>query len=138
MEYKKSIIICTAVFTVIVTVIFSLAINAMVVKKNVLESDKVVTVCVKIGKINSREFEGHITESNDIFNAGDRISVQYKIIQKALVDNFEESQVGNTVEVSIAKTEFKNNPNMLRRSRFLHKTTLLIIGAMLKFKVNPI
>lgn len=47
MEYKKSIIICTAVFTVIVTVIFSLAINAMVVKKNVLESDKVVTVCVK-------------------------------------------------------------------------------------------
>lgn len=134
MEYKKSIIICTAVFTVIVTVIFSLAINAMVVKKNVLESDKVVTVCVKIGKINSREFEGHITESNDIFNAGDRISVQYKIIQKALVDNFEESQVGNTVEVSIAKT----TPIMLRRSRFLHKTTLLIIGAMLKFKVNPI
>lgn len=114
MEYKKSIIICTAVFTVIVTVIFSLAINAMVVKKNVLESDKVVTVCVKIGKINSREFEGHITESNDIFNAGDRISVQYKIIQKALVDNFEESQVGNTVEISIAKTEFKNNPNNVK------------------------
>lgn len=114
MEYKKSIIICTAVFTVIVTVIFSLAINAMVVKKNVLESDKVVTVCVKIGKINSREFEGHITESNDIFNAGDRISVQYKIIQKALVDNFEESQVGNTVEVSIAKTKFKNNPNNVK------------------------
>lgn len=114
MEYKKSIIICTAVFTVIVTVIFSLAINAMVVKKNVLESDKVVTVCVKIDKINSREFEGHITESNDIFNAGDRISVQYKIIQKALVDNLEESQVGNTIEVSIAKTEFKNNPNNVK------------------------
>lgn len=68
----------------------------------------------EIGKINSREFEGHITESNDIFNAGDRISVQYKIIQKALVDNFEESQVGNTVEVSIAKTEFKNNPNNVK------------------------
>ena len=111
---KKSIIICTAVFTVIVTVIFSLAINAMVVKKNILESDKVVTVCVKIGKINSREFEGHITESNDIFNAGDRISIQYKIIQKALVDNLEESQVGNTVEVSIAKTEFKSNPNNVK------------------------
>ena len=134
MEYKKSIIICTAVFTVIVTVIFSLAINAMVVKKNVLESDKVVTVCVKIGKINSREFEGHITESNDIFNAGDRISVQYKIIQKALVDNFEESPS----RYQSQKQNSKTTPIMLRRSRFLHKTTLLIIGAMLKFKVNPI
>ena len=111
MEYKKSIIICTAVFTVIVTVIFSLAINAMVVKKNVLESDKFVTVCVKIDKINSREFEGYITESNDIFNAGDRISVQYKTVKNAPVDNLEESQVGNTVEVSIAKAELKNNPN---------------------------
>ncbi len=61
---KKSIIICTAVFTVIVTVIFSLAINAMVVKKNILESDKVVTVCMKINKINSREFEGHRVHRN--------------------------------------------------------------------------
>lgn len=33
------------------------------------------------------------------------------MIQNAPVDNLEESQIGNTVEVSIAKTELKNNPN---------------------------
>ena len=58
--------------------------------------------------------KGHITESNDIFNAGDRISVQYKMIQNAPVDSLEESQVGNTVQVSIAKTELKNNPNNVK------------------------
>ena len=111
MQFKRSIITCTVVFVAIVTVILSLAINTMVNKRDFLESDKVVTICVKIDKIDSKEFEGHITESNNIFNAGDRISVQYKTVQNAPVDNLEESQIGNTVEVSIAKTELKNNPN---------------------------
>lgn len=33
------------------------------------------------------------------------------MVQNAPVDNSEESQVDNTVEVSIAKAELKNNPN---------------------------
>ena len=36
------------------------------------------------------------------------------MIQNAPVDSLEESQVGNTVQVSIAKTELKNNPNNVK------------------------
>ena len=114
MEYKKSIIICTAVFTVIVTVIFSLAINAMIVKRNFLDSDKVVTISVKIDKIDDNEFEGYITESCDIFKKGEKISVKYKTIENAPIYDLEETQIGNTVEVSIAKAELKNNPNNVK------------------------
>lgn len=36
------------------------------------------------------------------------------MIQNAPVDNSEESQIGNTVEVSIAKAELKNKPNNVK------------------------
>lgn len=46
-----------------------------------------------------------------IFSTPETKSVQYKTVQNAPVDNSEESQVVNTVEVSFAKAELKNDPN---------------------------